>query len=408
MNKQSYDLYVSLPAESVHAGDLVIHEDEGRLQAVGFRYRESYLEHPATFPLDPSALPLQSSPIEFRDGHIPGFLDDYLPDDWGRRILSQIAFYQKREKLNANSVIDSLKMLSHSRIGGVSIVDKGAEPHFNHGASMETLALAEQAAIRLDEAQEYDEATLLYLGNNGTGVGGARPKALLHDGQTARIAKFNRRQHDQYNSARVESACLKMAQQAGIDAPASTVAHGFNGREIVLIERFDVNIDGSRNHLVSINTLLRHPTTQQNSGHAFTYNEIHRVMQRYVDQIEHSSEQLLLQMLFNRAINNTDDHQRNFSLIHTKHGWSLSKAYDMVPTLTRGAFHAAGYGYDPSPPLVNELDKLKKAFGLSREKIRTCTEQVYESVSAWADTADHCKVNEQEIERIQKIFNLPS
>jgi len=403
-NKQ-YDLFLSLPAGPVHAADVVIQEEGTQLQAVGLRYRESYLEHPEAFPIDPSALPLQVRPHEFSDGHTPGFLDDYLPDDWGRRVLAQVAYYQKGDKLNANSVIDALKMLSHSRIGGLSIVDKGGLPHFDRGASIETLEKIEQAAIQLDENLEYDEASLLYLGNNGTGVGGARPKALLHDNQRSYVAKFNRPQHDQYNNARVEQATLLMAKTAGINVPDSELHEGVEGRETLLVERFDVNPDQTRNHLVSINTLLRDPATQQNSGTIFRYDDIHDVLQRYVDSIEESSRQLLLQMLFNRAINNTDDHQRNFSLIHAGAGWSLSPAYDLVPSLTRGEFHQAGFRHDPSPPLLSELGKLKKVFGLPQSTIDEAVELVHTAVSGWLDVAEECGVPEEDAVRIQKAFN---
>ena len=76
--------------------------------------------------------------------------------------------------------------------------------------------------------------------------------------------------------------------------------------------------------------------------------------------VEQDLKQLLRLMLFNRAINNTDDHERNFSFMRHQNGYRLAPAYDLVPSLGLGEYHAAGFGFQPyPPPLKKQKNKVK-------------------------------------------------
>ena len=413
MTKRRYDLHIHTEQLSMQAAELVVVEAHNALEAVGFRYLSSYLASEHAFPLDPSALPLDERGFEFRGGAILGVVDDYLPDDWGRRILSQIAFYQHHKKYNPNSIIDSLDMLTRSRIGGLSIVSQGEQPQFDFGANIAQTGIAESAAQRMDapEARDsYDEASLLYLADNGTGIGGARPKALLHDAEKRYIAKFNRPAVDRYNNARVELACMKMARKANIEILDGFVQSGINEREVLLVERFDVNPDKSRNHMISINTLLRDSESQRMAHHAFRYDDIYHMLQQFSVAIEEDVMALLRLMLFNRAINNTDDHERNFSLIYRMgdsqpHGYRLAPAYDLVPTTIRGGYHAAGYKQSPNPPSLSELESAQRIFGLSRSIVSQCVAEVGDAISQWGEIAKACGVDPEEAKMVRGFFN---
>ena len=260
MIKQKYDVYVNSPALGIfHAADCVISEDRGHHQGFAFRYRPDYIDHPQAFALDPVHLPLGPRVIEVdRPRGSPGILDDYLPDDWGRKVMIQVAEYQRREHYNSHSLIDSLSLVSKNRIGSICIVKKGETPSYELGEPTEILQEIEKTALMLDEGNirslGFEQAGLVYLMNSGSGVGGARPKALLVDGkiQQPYIAKFNRISRDSYNNARVEHACLEMARQAGIVAPTAKLHPGISGRETLLVSRFDVDDNlGCRHHMTS-------------------------------------------------------------------------------------------------------------------------------------------------------------
>ncbi|MCG8671055.1 MAG: type II toxin-antitoxin system HipA family toxin [Pseudomonadales bacterium] len=405
------DLYLNTPELGIiHAGDVVIIEKDQTLTQVGFRYQSEYLQHPAAFPVDPVQLPLSSSEFTFHcHAAAPAFLDDYLPDAWGRKVLACLALYRDQRKLNSNSLIQIFSMLSHSRIGAICLVPPGTAPAYELGNPINALSEAETAAQHIDQLEFDDVATeqmnLLYLANSGTGVGGARPKALLHDDNGAYLAKFNRQHLDRYNNARVELACLTMAQAAGLDVGKGKIAAGINQREALLLERFDIT-GQARHHLNTVNGLLKDPASQRDNGKAFRYDDICSLIQRHSCQVEKDLQQLLRLMLFNRAINNTDDHERNFSLIHRGEGYQLSPAYDLVPSLAQGEYHAAGYQYQPDPPRPSEAHHLGRIWGLPKPQVRHIADQVIHAVNQWQQHAEQAGVREKDMQQIQAVLQV--
>jgi len=411
VNKQRYDLYLSNPTSGlIKAAEAVLLEEYQRPRVMGFRYTPDYLAQPDAFPLDPVHLPLSGGERQLAClAGLPGILDDYLPDDWGRKVLAQLAFYRDQQKLNSHSAIDMLALLGESRVGALRWVAAGEKPAYGLGSSMEKLAQAETAAQSVDDPSAYpeqlDELSLLYLANAGTGVGGARPKALLHENGEAFLAKFNRLQGDSYNSARVELACLRMAAAAGLQVGDGRVVEGINGREVLLLNRFDV-LSAGRLHLISVNALLKDSNTMADKGDVFRYDDIAELCRRYSAKVERDLHQLLAQMLFNRAINNTDDHERNFSLVCAGEGYQLSPAYDMVPSLTRGAYHAAGFRYSPSPPTIAEVPSLGKIFGLPKTDAARIAERVAEALRQWPAFAEAASVSAEDCEKVQAVIRL--
>lgn len=411
MTRVAYDIHLNTPATGViHAADCVIEEHNSKPRRIGFRYRSDYLNQSSAFALEPLNLPLKESETILNcDLGLPGFLDDYLPDAWGKKVLTRLAFYRERQRLNSNSAIDLLSLMGNRRIGALCIIPKGTSPSFEPGLSLEHLARAEVAAQHIDDLTydqiALDEMSLLYLASSGSGIGGARPKALITDNGQEYIAKFNRTGSDQFNNARVELACLKLAKLAGLQVGDGRVVQSINGRDVLLLERFDV-LKAHRAHLISINSLLKDPTTQSDHGFHFQYDTIFNLLQKHSKSIEKDAEQLLLQMLFNRAINNIDDHERNFSLINKGDGFQLSPAYDLVPMLVRGQYHVAGFQYQPNPPKPSEITAYGKIFGLTKPKIAKCAEQVIAAVTEWENIAQAVGVSEHEAQLVRQYFNV--
>lgn len=77
---------------------------------------------------------------------MPGILDDYLPDNWGRRVLAQIGFYRDRRKLNQNICIDTLSELGDCRVGAIQWVEKEESPKYELGCHLDKIKEAENAA----------------------------------------------------------------------------------------------------------------------------------------------------------------------------------------------------------------------------------------------------------------------
>ena len=89
---------------------------------------------------------------------------------------------------------------------------------------------------------------------------------------------------------------------------------------------YDVD-GGHRRHLITVNALLKDPETHRDRGGVFVAELIRRPSAASQQDLE----QLLRLMLFNAAIHNTDDHERNFSFRFDNDALRLAPAYDLVP-----------------------------------------------------------------------------
>ena len=99
-------------------------------------------------------------------------------------------------------------------------------------------------------------------------------------------------------------------------------------------------------------------------------------------------------MLFNRAINNTDDHERNFSFMYSAKGYQLAPAYDLVASMTIGEHHAAGFADQPYPPTASAAEKMGRIFGLPKDTVSAAAQQVREAIEQWASYAEQTGVGE--------------
>lgn len=416
MRDELLTLYLMMPdGRIVVAAQLVVAEEYGRPARMAFIYSPDYLDQPDCFSLDPVCLPLQRGVVEVKcEGDaLLGIVDDHLPDEWGRRVMVRQALVQQKRHLERGSVLDVTGMMGESRIGALMLMPQAnglQVPPFGLGAPMEALNRIEELAQRIDAGDDlgdldFDLFSLAHLASPGTGVGGARPKALVYDDRGCYLAKFNRKNgKDPYNNARVELACLNMARAAGLRVGEGRLVPNQNGRDVLLLDRFDIAPGGGRHHLITLSSLTRHPKTHRPSGAAWRYDAIHAVLAERSDHIKQDCQQLLRQMVFNRAINNLDDHERNFSMMHTEAGWGLSPAYDMVPSMERGGYPVASYGYSAGLPGRDELLAGGRVFGMGKSDIQQAVDAVIDAVSRWRDFADEAGVCDEEISTIARCF----
>ncbi len=86
--------------------------------------------------------------------------------------------------------------------------------------------------MKSEEAAQVQDLLLI-----GTSMGGARPKAVVEDGEGLWIAKFNR-PDDRWNNTRVEHAMLELARTCGISVATSRI-ETIAGKDVLLVKRFD-------------------------------------------------------------------------------------------------------------------------------------------------------------------------
>jgi serine/threonine-protein kinase HipA len=399
----SFDIYLNtFDTGIIHAASAVLVEDNHRLRQFAFRYTLAYLNHPKAFSLHPH-FPLQIGNFQQACIGLPGILDDYLPDAWGRRVLAKIAHHKHQIRLDENSPIDLLSYLSKAHIGALQWCSANALPSFNLGNHIGSVDLTEAVSVYIDDPKSQNDPMFqhLYLANSGSGAGGARPKALFYDDEHAWLAKFNRKQ-DEYDNATVELSMLRLANALDLCVGNGTVIQTQSSRPTLLLERFDVTNDlQHRYHLISVNSLLKNNVSFEDKGGAFRYDDIAEIIQHHSYNVERDLEQLLRQMLFNSTINNTDDHERNFSFIIDHKGYALSPAYDMVPSLTVGEYPNASFEYSPFLPKATDLaNNPRKVFGLSKGTVEAIAEQIATAPLLWPQIAQEVGVVESDCEKI--------
>ena len=191
----------------------------GKLTADGdklvFNYGKSYLERKNAISIYDTELPLKAGALPLLPGlSMPGCIRDASPDAWGRRVLIN-------KKLGLKSAdadiarLDELTYLLESgsdRIGALDFQLSAFEyiPRSSVNVTLdELLQSAERVEKGIPLTAELDQA--LY---HGSSIGGARPKALIEDGDTKYIAKFSS-STDLYNVVKAEFISMRLAESCG-------------------------------------------------------------------------------------------------------------------------------------------------------------------------------------------------
>ncbi|MCG8371405.1 MAG: HipA domain-containing protein [Proteobacteria bacterium] len=408
MTSECY-VYIVLPGETafVTAGRFTLRETREGANVGEFIYVRSYRERANAVALDPVNLRLQ--PGKFETAMMDGFfgaIRDAMPDAWGRKVMDRHVGGQM-------SPFDYLLRAPDDRAGALGF-GRNTEPpfpenEFNRTLDLERLQQAADALIKGDPdlAGSVGQQTedLLMLG--GTSMGGARPKAVVEDGNALWVAKFVRTD-DNYNQPRTEHALLQLARQCGLDAADSrltTVA----GRDVLLVRRFDRDRtdDGYRRHrMVSAVTLLRtddDPTTRRDWSYLLLADEIRRVSADPQEDLR----ELYRRMVFNAAVSNLDDHPRNHAVLARENTWRLSPAYDLTPfaVISQERSLALDCGLHGRGANKANLVSGHGRFMLEREEATEIFDSIVETVrDEWEPALRRAGVGAAECEQLGRAF----
>jgi serine/threonine-protein kinase HipA len=158
--------------------------------------------------------------------------------------------------------------------------------------------------------------------------GGARPKAVVYDAAVGDhfIAKFPSSK-DKFNVVCIEAATMSLAAKAGLEIPGTRLISCGN-KPVLLVRRFDLGPSGRR-HMISFQTLLKATGVYVNR-----YSDLLGVIRKISADPETDSAKFFRQACFNSAVDNTDDHLKNFWMLHDhQNGWRLSPAFDLNPDI---------------------------------------------------------------------------
>lgn len=294
----------------------------------GFQYLSSY----DGAPIDPINLNYQKTGTRmfkvdgrFNADMLHRVFQDHLPGAWGMSVLMG-----EFPELKQMTAAEQLHWFGSRTVGGMSCrvgdAEKREYPNTGFDRLMEirekSIALAARKIAMIDNRK-----TWWGLCSHG----GARPKtSFVDDNGDHWIVKFNQ-DFDGFNSARVEHALSLAANQSGLPSVETKVMTLPDGEDVLFIKRFDRSgndVTGSRAHQISLYSLLDESRIRQpNAG---DYADLIRAVRLASSDPENDSRKMFHHMLFNVAVNNTDDHAKNFGMVLTSDGYRLSQAYDLT------------------------------------------------------------------------------
>jgi len=378
----------------------------GRLDEVGgevsFVYGRSYLEREDRIPIYSPELPLVERRIRpLPELSAPGCILDAGPDAWGQRVIVNRLLGSEAANIDPADlgVLSFLLESGSDRIGALDFQASASAyvPRERQTASLDELATsAERVEAGVPLTPDLDEALL-----RGSSIGGARPKALIDDGDRGLIAKFSS-STDTIAMVQGEYVAMELGRRAGLEIAPVTLTSAL-GKTVLLVERFD-QIAGTaeRRALVSALTLLG---LNELAARWASYAELAQVIRERFTRPAKSLRELFARITFNILVGNTDDHARNTAAFWDGEELSLAPAYDICPQLRSGgeAAQAMIIGDDSDSFKLSQVAgciQCAHLYQVSKTEAREIVERQIEVIERdWGEVCDRAQLPEAERKR---------
>jgi serine/threonine-protein kinase HipA len=348
--------------------------------AVSFEYAAEWLNGPDAFPIDPTALPLQTG--SQHSAVLFGALQDCGPDRWGQILIERAVRKRVLTRKPYRAMDYVLALDDSSRLGALRFRQDAAGPFLAASTGKLPPLIQLQALLRAANAihSETDTAAdLRFLLGAGSPLGGARPKSAvaLPDGRLA-LAKFPK-PDDPRDIAAGEILALTLAAEAGIrTAEHQLVSVGRHS--VAVITRFD-RAGEARIPFLSGASLLGLSTDDPGA-----YTRLADGIRQFGHDVTGDLRELWRRLVFSLLASNHDDHLRNHGfLMHSAGRWSLSPAYDLnpVPEIDRVHVNQTPIGEDDAESGIAGALAVAARFGLKPAAAKTILREVFTAVSAW-------------------------
>ena len=261
-----------------------------------------------------------------------GAVDDARPDRWGEKV---IRFVDKPRRL---SLMEYLYYAGDDRFGALGVSTSPTHYSPRAGGALPRLDDVQQLSevvAKIEASEPLSAVEAKIIAGGGSPLGGAKPKALIDiDGEQWVIKFFN---NEPVDTPLIEHATMTLARRAGITV-AETQLIQLADAHAVAVRRFDRE-QGRRIHSISAGTAIRAATAsgdEAEMGYPALARILRRVGTTQGDTNQQDARELFRRMVFNILMDNTDDHEKNHSLlvVHPlKQGrLKLAPAYDVLPT----------------------------------------------------------------------------
>jgi serine/threonine-protein kinase HipA len=427
--KQLY-VFAHIGDDWAPAGQLTMTEQGAELVASSFAYGTRYIARQDAVEIDPVSLSVADRDAVRAKRIFPangltlfGGIRDAAPDAWGRRVIDA------KLKVGANTLPESIYLLhaGSQRVGAFDVrTSLDVPPDENPGAGVSSLEYLLESADRIEQGLPIP-ASLEAIFVQGSGLGGARPKATVRDGDGVLwLAKFPSR-NDRMSVTEIEAATLRLAAQSGIRVPPTRIVN-MGARAVMMIRRFDrywnqpesqtagdaalylPPVAGATERRLPFVSALTLVGCSEMDARTKSYRDVADAIRRYAhpNVIRQDCRELFKRMVFNILVSNDDDHLRNhgFILDSRLRGWRLSPLYDVVPH--PGSAYERFLHLDVGPQgKLASLDNAmaaKEAFSLSKAEAAQEIAKVWSSVREWRVYFEEQDVPHREIERVAPAF----
>ena len=325
-------LWIWLPGRTAPVVAGRIHAEDDHFV---FTYGRSYLARDDAIPVYAPELPLRSGAIVPEPPlEIANALRDASPDAWGRRVIAH-RLAGGRGGTNEIADLDELTFMLRSGSDRTGALDFQASPrdYVPREADNETLERFLDSADRVDRglplAPDLAEAL-----QHGTAIGGARPKALIRDGETKYVAKFSS-STDTFSVVKAEFIAMRLASAAGLNVAPVELVRAMN-KDVLLIRRFDREpAEGGWKRRAMISALTLLGLDERFAAHA-SYEALADIVRARFTAPAETLRELFARMTFNILVGNTDDHARNHAAFWDGDSLTLTPAYDICPQSRTG------------------------------------------------------------------------
>jgi serine/threonine-protein kinase HipA len=405
--EQKAYVFIYLPGETVAvpAGIFTHYPDDG----IGrFAYGRRYLERTNALPVDPVALQLGVLPRDAtNNGGVYGAFRDASPDYWGRLVIAA----ELKSPPESLGEMDYLLHGNASRVGCLdfrSSLEQG-EPQ-RTPPSFQSLADILEAATQLQDGKPVRH-DLLQLLEQGSSIGGARPKCTVELDDTLWIAKFPAR-GDTVNFPRIEYATMLLAKACGITVPDLRLLT-VGDKDVLLVRRFDRRKTAQGYLRFGFLSALSLMEWDERDRTLWSYPALADRMRAAVLAQPAELKELFRRMVFNVLCRNTDDHPRNHGFLWVEKGLVLSPAYDIVPSLARAGigtdfFLSMSLGEGGREATLKNAMSMSARFGIFQDEAYLIIEEMKTCVETWEKHFAEQGVSPVNIEAIRACFMAKS
>ena len=372
-----------------------------------FEYDNAFLEtnleiSPLKFPLQRGVIELPRTPFE----GLAGVFNDSLPDGWGRLLFDRML---RAEGILPNEVtaLDRLAYVGLNGMGALVYEPDESPKHYDEKINLDVLASQTEQVLEGESGEVINELLAL----NGSSAG-ARPKAMigldsqrknishgtgdLKDGFEHWIVKFPNTQ-DGNDSGAIEYIYSIMAENAGLEMPATHLFPSQKGSGYFAVKRFDRD-KNKRFHMHTVSGLIH-------SNYRFPshdYEDLLALTSAITKDIR-EVEKMFRLAVFNVMAHNRDDHAKNFSFLMNEFGeWNLSPGYDLTFSNGPGGEQSAMVMGEGRNIKRRHLEKLGLEAKLSKEFIEEVIQQTNLALGNWKNLAKEYDVNKENIQMIEK------